>query len=199
MACVQIRFESFSAPLRLLGCFAKEAHSLSSLPKASITCSQPSVESEFGVVQPPATSLDSNSFIYAASEIFRFLRDMALGISPSQSLSVLPSDQNLAAQLKKIYSNYLIHPGAVLCMVDLIPAVDYDLVMAQAVEFECHTPREKADEAAPLVLLDVPAMKMFVTPAEEDNKKDTSDGDATSHDDYGRQVCHLLSTILFSL
>ena len=194
---MQIRFESFSAPLRLLGCFAKEAQSLSSLPKARITCSQPSVESEFGVVQPPATSLDPNSFMYAASEIFRFLRDMALGISPSQSLSfVFPSDQILAAQSRKIYSNYLIHPGAVLCMVDLIPAVDYDLVVAQSLEIECHTPREKEDEETPPVVFDVPAMTMVVTPATENNAKDTGDGDAIVDDEYGRQVCHLPYTML---
>ena len=85
-----------------------------------------------------------------------------------------------------------------MCMVDLIPAIDYDLVMAQALEFECNTPREK--EAAPTMLI-VPATTMLVTPAEHGKGKDaTSDGGVTSHDDYGRQVCHFYPLYyLFSL
>ena len=80
-------------------------------------------------------------------------------------------------------------------MVDLIPAVDYDLVTAQALELECHTPREKE---APPVVLDVPAMTMLVTPAEQGKGKDaTSDAGAGSHDDYGRQVCHLPPLLFF--
>ena len=84
-------------------------------------------------------------------------------------------------------------------MVDLIPAVDYDLVMAQSLEVESHTPREDVNEAVPLNKFDVPPMKLLVTPALEDNQEHADGGDATSHGEYGRQVCLVLAIMLFSL
>ena len=93
-ACVQIRFQSFTAPLLLLGCFSRhitlfppslseEDGDISSSPGFQ------SFEAEFKTWQHPGEKLDENSFVFSAAEVFRFLRDMALHISMTQSTSLL--------------------------------------------------------------------------------------------------------------
>lgn len=89
--------------------------------------------------------MDENSFVFCASEIFRFLRDMAVDVlAGSQSTSLLhtgrdnegeglhkreknfygaPPITNKKTRSTGMHSQHLIHPGAVLCMIDLLPAV----------------------------------------------------------------------------
>ena len=150
---IQIRFDSFSVPLRLLGCFAKDLHHFPSQFTELDCLTQTNVNSEFSPLSPPPIELPRDSFIYCASEIFRYLRDMALGIPLSQSkpllrphksclssptvaqsaTPVLPHGSNVQidGQPRKFFSGYLIHPGAVLCMMDLLPSVDYDTILSQ--------------------------------------------------------------------
>ena len=91
---LQIRFQSFTAPLLLLGCFSRgivlfppsgseEEDNLSSSPGFQ------SFEAEFKTWQQPGEKLDENSFVFSAAEVFRFLRDMALDIPMTQSVSLL--------------------------------------------------------------------------------------------------------------
>ena len=95
MLFLQIRFDSFTAPLLLLGCFAKGVDCFPSVPAPShgltlnSSGSFTSFESEFRTWQPPSEKIDENSFVFAAAEILRFLRDMALDISTAQSKSLL--------------------------------------------------------------------------------------------------------------
>lgn len=96
-------------------------------------------ESEFKTCRQPTENLDPNSFVFCAAEIFRFLRDMALDLSGTHSTPLLEAggvgkgaglqnrDKNFygappSTNRKNILSQHLIHPGAVLCMVDLLPA-----------------------------------------------------------------------------
>ena len=82
-----------------------------------------------------------DSAIYSASEVFRFLRDMSLGIQSHQSTSLIDAMTIGLAREKNFYGAppvtaarqkagnstlHLEHPGAVLCMVDLLPAVGVD-------------------------------------------------------------------------
>ena len=86
-----------------------------------------------------------DSAIYCASEVFRFLRDMSLGIQSHQSTSLIDAMTIGLAREKNFYgappvtaarqkagssSLHLEHPGAVLCMVDLLPAVGVDEMCA---------------------------------------------------------------------
>ncbi len=95
--CLQIRFESFTEPLLLLGCFDMNSktfdpdHPLESHDhsKLSSTGSFTSFEAEFKSWKPPCDNLNEDSFVYCAAEIFRFLRDMALDIPFNQSTSLL--------------------------------------------------------------------------------------------------------------
>ena len=93
-ACVQIRFQSFTAPLLLLGCFSRHITlfppSLSE-EDGDISSSSgfQSFEAEFKTWQQPGEKLDENSFVFSAAEVFRFLRDMALDIPMTQSTSLL--------------------------------------------------------------------------------------------------------------
>ena len=48
-----------------------------------------SFEAEFKTWKRPGDSLEDNSFVFSASEVFRFLRDMALDIPVIQSTSLL--------------------------------------------------------------------------------------------------------------
>ena len=113
---------------------------------------QTDMDSEFPPLTPPSVQLSRDSFIFCSSEIFRYLRDMALGIPLSQSkpllrplksasinsptvaqssTPMLPHTHNIDGQPRKFFSGFLIHPGAILCMMDLLPAVDYDVVITQ--------------------------------------------------------------------
>ena len=123
-----------------------------SVAKLDISQDQLVMESEFAPLTPPSVELSRDSFIYCASEMFRYLRDMALGIPLSQSkpllrhskLSpinsptvtqyaspILPRTSEIDGQPRKFFSGYLVHPGAVLCMMDLLPGIDYDEVITQ--------------------------------------------------------------------
>lgn len=77
--------------------------------------------------------------------MFRFLRDMSLGIQAHQSTSLIDAMTIGLARTKNFYgappvtaarqkagssSLHLEHPGAVLCMVDLLPAVGVDEAFA---------------------------------------------------------------------
>ena len=149
---MQIRFDSFSAPLKLLGCFAKNIKEFSSDYVNLEATIQTDMDSEFPPLCPPSVQLSMDSFIFCSSEIFRYLRDMALGIPLSQSkpllrplksaslnsptvaqssTPLLSHNHTIDGQPRKFFSGYLIHPGAILCIMDLLPAVDYDLVMTQ--------------------------------------------------------------------
>ena len=92
----QIRFESFTEPLLLLGCFDLVTKSFEATPPGSLDPSQlsstgsfTSFEAEFKSWRPPNDNLDEDTFVFSASEVFRFLRDMALDIPASQSTSLL--------------------------------------------------------------------------------------------------------------
>ena len=87
--------------------------------------------------QPPSEKIDENSFMFAVAEILRFLRDMALDISTAQSKSLLQTHQKeknssaspptmAAALLRSTPSSHLVPPCAVLCMLDLLPAISLD-------------------------------------------------------------------------
>ena len=140
---LQIRFDSFTAPLLLLGCFAKGADCFPSVPATphgltlNSSGSFTSFESEFKTWQQPSEEIDEKSFVFAAAEILRFLRDMALDFSTAQSKSLLQAHQKdkglsdspptmAVALLRSTPSSHLVHPGAVLCMLDLLPAISLD-------------------------------------------------------------------------
>ena len=93
--------------------------------------------SEFKTWQPPSEEIDPNSFVFAAAEILRFLRDMALEVSTTQSKSLIQNQQRdksffgsppttPAVHLRGTPSSHLVHTGAVLCMLDLLPAITFD-------------------------------------------------------------------------
>ena len=94
--------------------------------------------SEFKTWQPPSEEIDPNSFVFAAAEILRFLRDMALEVSTTQSKSLIQNQQQRdknffgsppttpAVHLRGTPSSHLVHTGAVLCMLDLLPAITFD-------------------------------------------------------------------------
>ena len=140
----------------MLGCFAKDVEEfLPATTYLGVLQDIQSIESEFQPLCPPIAELSRDSFIYCAAELFRYLRDMALGIPLSQSKPLLKPaksaspitntvvssatpilsghQHHLDGQPKKFFSGYLVHPGAVLCMMDLLPAVDYDKVVGQGV------------------------------------------------------------------
>lgn len=149
----QIRYDSFSAPLRLLGCFSREVISFPDdatptrshepSPAAFQTSgSFSNFEAEFKTWQQPSEHLQETSFVFCASEIFRFLRDMALDVLTGQSSSLLVVGGDKAGSRgveKNFYgappvtskrskvgggaARHLVHPGAVLCMMDLLPSV----------------------------------------------------------------------------
>ena len=90
-----------------------------------------SFDAEFKTWRPPQNNIDENSAVYSAAQIFRFLRDMALDIPVTQAQSLLQVQQ----KEKNFYSSplgkglslpHLVHPGAVLCMVDLLPGINLD-------------------------------------------------------------------------
>lgn len=161
---LQIQFDSFSEPLKLLGCFAHDIEQCRPINThlSPVKDSAQSIESEFQPLTPPTEHLSTNSFIYCAAEIFRYLRDMALGIPLSQSKPMLRSapttspvhsavsssatpilshgSSHSSGQPKKFFSGYLVHPGAVLCLMDLLPAVDYDSVMGRSLSEGTDTP-----------------------------------------------------------
>lgn len=140
---LQIRFDSFTAPLLLLGCFAKGVEKFPSSPALSpgltldSSSSFTSFVSEFKTWQPPSAEIDPNSFVFAAAEILRFLRDMALEVSTTQSKSLIQNQHGNksfcgsppptpAVHLRGTPSSHLVHTGAVLCMLDLLPAITFD-------------------------------------------------------------------------
>ena len=152
----QICFDSLSVPLKMLGCFSKEVEELRSttVHLSTLKGTHP-LEHEFRPLTPPTNELYQDSFIYCAAEIFRYLRDMSLGIPLSQSKPLLKSGSsdrkrlltpptvdssttpllkhNFDGQPKKFFSGHLLHPGAVLCMLDLLPAVEYDSIVSNRV------------------------------------------------------------------
>lgn len=148
-ALLQIQFDSFSAPLKLLGCFAKNIKEFPLKYTNLELRSKTDMELEFPLLSPPVVELSKDSFIYCASEIFRYLRDMALNIPLSQSKPLLRPPKSVKCNSptvaessspmlphvdggpKKFFSGFLIHPGAILCVIDLLPTIDYDLVMSQ--------------------------------------------------------------------
>ena len=143
LSYLQIRFDSFTAPLLLLGCFAKGVEKFPSSPALSpgltldSSSSFTSFVSEFKTWQPPSAEIDPNSFVFAAAEILRFLRDMALEVSTTQSKSLIQNQHGNksfcgsppptpAVHLRGTPSSHLVHTGAVLCMLDLLPAITFD-------------------------------------------------------------------------
>ena len=134
---LQIRFDSLVLPLLRLGCFAKGVNCFPSIPTTPNGLSLNFSESEFKASQPPSEGIDEKSFVFAAAEILRFLRDMALNFTTAQSKSLLQvyrKDKGLSgspptmasALLHSTPSSHLVHPGAVLCMLDLLPAISLD-------------------------------------------------------------------------
>ena len=85
-----------------------------------------SFEQDIHSLSPPSDTLSESSFVHSAAEIFKFLRDMALGISPTHSTSLLAHQHSKMAATSKYSQTHLVHPGALLCMVDLLPSVDVD-------------------------------------------------------------------------
>ena len=150
----------------MLGCFAHDIEQCQPINThlSPVKDSAQSIESEFQPLAPPAQNLPTTSFIYCAAEIFRYLRDMALGIPLSQSkplLRLAPSSSTSplrsavtssttpilshgsshdSGQPKKFYSGYLVHPGAVLCLMDLLPAIDYDSIIGRSLSDGPDTP-----------------------------------------------------------
>ena len=98
-------------------------------PKHSLTNFQRSeslawFNAEFKLFDPPSSKLSKSSSLHAAAEIFRFLRDMALGI-PDADSEPLILDNCIEILSPSYLGKYLIHPGATICMVDLLPAVHW--------------------------------------------------------------------------
>ena len=92
MLVSQIRFQSFTAPLLLLGCFSRGQETFPLSPEDDVLFSSPgfqTFEAEFKTWQQPGEKLDENSFVFSAAEVFRFLRDMALDVPMTQSTSLL--------------------------------------------------------------------------------------------------------------
>ena len=129
----------------MLGCFDNNTPEFKTISTSDSNLlhsgSFTSFESEFKTWHPPSKDLSQDSAVYCASEIFRFLRDMALGIQSHQSTSLIDAitiglarDKNFygappvtaARQKAGMSASHLEHPGAVLCMVDLLPAVGID-------------------------------------------------------------------------
>jgi len=133
----QIKFESFSDPLRSLGCFCfdiktilpytqkfqRPEHSRANFQRST---SLASFNAEFKLFDPPSSKLSKSSSLHAAAEIFRFLRDMALGI-PANNSEPLILDNCIEDEIlsPSYLGKYLIHPGATICMVDLLPAIHW--------------------------------------------------------------------------
>ena len=81
---------------------------------------------EFKLFDPPSSKLSKSSSLHAAAEIFRFLRDMALGIPETDSEPLILDNCVEDEILSPNYlGKYLVHPGATICMVDLLPAVHW--------------------------------------------------------------------------
>lgn len=81
---------------------------------------------EFKLFDPPSSKLSKSSSLHAAAEIFRFLRDMALGIPDADSEPLILDNCIEDELLSPSYlGKYLVHPGATICMVDLLPAVHW--------------------------------------------------------------------------
>lgn len=89
-----------------------------------------SFDAEFKTWKPPEGEVNTETSVYCAAEIFRFLRDMALDIPLAQSKLLLQvSADNMYGSPGNIRGTApapLVHPGAVLCMVDLLPAINID-------------------------------------------------------------------------
>ena len=135
--CLQIQFDSLVLPLLRLGCFAKGVNCFPSIPTTPNGLTLNLSEPEFKTSQPPSEKIDEKSFVFAAAEILRFLRDMALDFSTAQSKSLLRVYQKdkvlsgspptmASALLHSTPSSHLVHPGAVLCMLDLLPGISFD-------------------------------------------------------------------------
>jgi len=98
--------------------------------------------------------VDEDSFVFCAAEVFRYLRDMSVGVTNTFSPSLLESTTSVNSKTlrnrdKVFYgappitakskggvslggggggaggTPNLIHPGAILCMIDLLPSVKY--------------------------------------------------------------------------
>ena len=132
---MQIKFESFSDPLRSLGCFCSDMKTIMphmpkfQHPKYSSTNVHKSeslawFNAEFKLFDPPSSKLSKSSSLHAAAEIFRFLRDMSLGI-PDTDSEPLILDSCVEILSPSYLGKYLAHPGATICMVDLLPAVHW--------------------------------------------------------------------------
>ena len=137
LLCLQIKFESFSVPLRSIGCFCSDVTTILPYmqkfqrPKQPRTKFHKSVSlawfnAEFKLFDPPSSKLSKSSSLHAAAEIFRFLRDMALGIPDADSELLILDNRVEDEILSPSYlGKYLIHPGATICIVDLLPAVHW--------------------------------------------------------------------------
>lgn len=143
LSYLQIRFDSFTAPLLLLGCFSKGVEKFPSSPVLLTGRTLDSSEyfvSEFKTWQLPSGEIDPNFFVFAAAEILRFLRDIALEVSTTQSKSLLHIYQKdkciIYGSLPATTALYhgtpslqLVHAGAILCMLDLLPAISVDVLL----------------------------------------------------------------------
>ncbi len=94
-----------------------------------------SFDAEFKTWKPPQGDIDTESSVHSAAEIFRFLRDMALDIPSVQSRMLLQMPNKDAdtygspmgtGNARGAPQAHLVHPGAVLCMVDLLPGINID-------------------------------------------------------------------------
>ena len=111
-------------------------------------------EAEFKTWQAPDDDLDDDTFVFCAAEIFRYLRDMSVDVTSTISPSLLESTTNVSSKSHrtrdrtrdKIFygappittklkggaagggvntTPNLIHPGAIVCMIDLLPSVRF--------------------------------------------------------------------------
>ncbi len=105
-----------------------------------------SFEAEFKTWSAPEGDIDTESSVYAAAEIFRFLRDMALDIPPTQSRSLLLGSEKEASSSRGAVQPPLVHPGAVLCMVNLLPGINIDYSSPAPVSGPARKPLESPAE-----------------------------------------------------
>ena len=159
----------------MLGCFDNNTPEFKTIPSSECNLlhsgSFTSFESEFKTWHPPSKDLSQDSAVYCASEIFRFLRDMALGIQSHLSTSLIDAitiglarDKNFygappvtaARQKAGASASHLEHPGAVLCMVDLLPAVGIDETYASDDEHYSESEHQGVSENSNLVQPDKP-------------------------------------------
>lgn len=129
----QIGFHGLVQPFLYLGCLGVATSSIPSVSNSPFyeRFQQRPGEDSHGdfnaLVDPSVLEKFHSSAVYCASELFRLLRDMALDTVNDRSPSLYP-----AGEVKKsLHLSEIVHPGAVVAIIDLLPAVETSPVFRQ--------------------------------------------------------------------